>query len=161
IDELRQERREKRNRLRVRQRNGKAAPDMHVQARQVGGATLPGMAPRLDAEQNQIGRPAPAQNLAQRDGGSDHPPHTQTSGGEQDRVAERGADDGGERGARALARASRDDQRHDRARGNDQDGGYYEESGEQFPIHDASMLRSRSASSSAKADDPAMTVKNW
>src|SRR5262245_28145579 len=76
-------------------------------------------------------------------------------------LPERGADDGGERGARALARASRDDQRHDRARGNDQDRGYYEESGEQFPIHDASMLRSRSASSSAKADDPAMTVKNW
>src|SRR5262245_29882627 len=56
IDELRQESREERDRLRVRQRDRKAAPDMHMSARRGRGGTLAGTAPSLNAEPDQVGR---------------------------------------------------------------------------------------------------------
>ena len=61
---------------------------------------------------------------------------TEGDGCQQKGIAERRARDSGERRAYPLARAGRDDQGHDRARSDDENGRDHQKGSEQFPIHE-------------------------
>ena len=135
IDELRQERREERDRLRIGERDQDAAPEIDAAG---GGAALPLPALRQAwmPSQIEIGGARPAQHLEQHRGVRQHPAQAERNGADQQRVAERRARDRDERRAHALARAGRDHQRHDRTRRHHQDHGDQQEGREQFPVHD-------------------------
>jgi hypothetical protein len=135
IDELRQERREEGNRLRIGDGHEEAARYVHATARRRYLSLTPGGPPALDAEPHQIGRADPAQDLEHFGRCLEDPVQAKRDAEEQRGVSERGPDHRDQRRARAARGGSRDHQGDDRTGHDDQDECDEQEGREEVVVH--------------------------